>query len=317
LFALALGSAPLALGSVQAQQPPIINPRVPPPPPPDPPVAKPVPQPVPQPAVPPVAPEPEVAKPVLKVPEPIVPPADLPAAVEIPAGTAIEVVLDTPLSTKMTKKGDRVAFRTARTVPLSNQLELPAETAFTGSVVEVRRPGGFGKAGAMRVFVERVELENGPSAAVVAHLDSADMQGKGRIAVDKSRTTDLYSLASYTLQGTLLGSAIKGGKGAAVGAGAGALAALIIMMSRKGQDLYLEPGMPFTVILDQSVALPAQELYIAQQKQLQARNRASLPGSNPNGIDPTIDNPSAGPIERNPDSATLDPERPKLKRRPK
>ena len=250
--------------------------------------------------------------------EPIVPPPTLPNTVEIPAGTPIEVVLDTPLSTKMTKKGQAVTFRTARTLPLSDQLELPAETAFTGTVVEVKRPGGFGKSGAMRVFVERVELENGPSAPVVAHLDSADIQGQGRIRADNSRTTDLYSLASYTLQGTLLGSAIKGGKGAAVGAGAGALAALIIMMSRKGPDLYLEPGMPFTVILDQSVSLPARELYITQQKQLQARARASSPSSpNSNGTDPAADNSAAGPIERNPDGATLDPERPKLKRRPK
>ncbi len=270
---------------------------------------------MPQSAVPPAAPEAEEAKPAPKLPEPIVPPPDLPATIEIPAGTLIEVVLDTPLSTKMTKKGDRVTFRSTRAVSLSNQLELPEETAFTGSVVEVRRPGGFGKTGAMRVFLERVELEHGPSAAVVAHLDSADMQGKGRIAADKSRTTDLYSLASYTLQGTLLGSAIRGGKGAAVGAGAGALAALIIMMSRKGQDLYLEPGMPFTVILDQSVSLPAGELYIAQQKQLQARNRANLPDAN--GTDPPAVSSAAGPIERNPDNATLDPERPKLKRRPK
>ena len=258
----------------------------------------------------------EEAKPAPRELEPIVPPADLPLTIEIPGGTPIEVILDTPLSTRMTKRGQAVTFRTSRSMALSDQLTLPEETVFTGSVVEVKRPGGFGQAGVMRVFLERVQLENGPSAAVVAHLDSPDIKGKGRIAADNSRTTDLYSLATYTLQGTLLGSAIKGGKGAAVGAGAGALAALIIMMSRKGQDLYLEPGMPFTVVLDQSVSLPARELYITQQMQLRAR-ASSSGSSNSVGTDPAADNPSAGPIERNPDSATLDPERPKLKRRPK
>ena len=277
-----------------------------------------MPQTAPQPAVPPIAPKPEEAKPAPIAPEPIIPPPTLPATVEIPACTPIEVVLDTPLSTKITKKGQAVTFRTARALPLGDQLELPAETAFTGSVVEVKRPGGFGKAGAMRVLVERVELENGPSAAVVAHLDSADIKGKGRITTDNSGATDLYSLATYTLQGTLLGSAIKGGKGAAVGAGAGAMAALIIMMSRKGPDLYLEPGMPFVVILDQSVSLPAKEIYVAQQQQMQARARSRSAGTNPaNASDPDLDNSSGSEIQRNPDGGTLDSDRPKLKRRPK
>ena len=215
----------------------------------------------------------------------------------------------------MTKPGQTVTFRTSRSLPLGDQLELPAETAFTGSVLEVKRPGGFGQAGAMRVQVNRVELENGPSAAVTAHLDSPDIKGKGRITTDNSRGTDLYSLATYTIQGTLLGSAIKGGKGAAVGAGAGALAALIIMMSRKGQDLYLEPGMPFTVILDQSVSLPAREVYVLQETRALARLRSNA--ASPSGADPANANSSGSEIERNPDGATLDPERPKLKRRPK
>jgi len=313
-----MGVASVATVAVQAQQPPIINPRVPPPPPPpDPPPAaqptpQPVPQPAPQPTAPPVAPTPEEAKPAPIALEPIIPPPTLPATVEIPAGTPIEVVLDTPLSTKITKKGQQVTFRTSRALSLGDQLELPAETAFTGSVVEVKRPGGFGKAGAMRVLVERVELENGPSAAVVAHLDSPDIKGKGRITTDNSRATDLYSLATYTLQGTLLGSAIKGGKGAAVGAGAGAMAALIIMMSRKGPDLYLEPGMPFVVILDQSVSLPAKDVYIAQQTLARARATASA-----NASDLTNAGSSGSELERNPDGATLDSDRPKLKRRPK
>ena len=271
-----------------------------------------MPQPAPQPTAPPVAPKAEEAKPAPIAPEPIIPPPTLPATVEIPAGTPIEVVLDTPLSTKITKKGQQVTFRTSRALSLGDQLELPAETAFTGSVVEVKRPGGFGKAGAMRVLVERVELENGPSAAVVAHLDSPDIKGKGRITTDNSRATDLYSLATYTLQGTLLGSAIKGGKGAAVGAGAGAMAALIIMMSRKGPDLYLEPGMPFVVILDQSVSLPAKDVYIAQQTLARARATASA-----NASDLTNAGSSGSELERNPDGATLDSDRPKLKRRPK
>jgi len=230
----------------------------------------------------------------------------LPATLVIPAGTHIAVVLDTPLSTRISKPGQIVTFRTVDPLPVRDTLEIPPETAFTGSVVKAHRPGAFGKAGELRVKVERINLSTGATADVVARLDSADPDAKGRISSDHNRAADLYSLATWTLQGTLLGGQIKGGKGAAVGAAAGATLAMIILASRRGPDVYLEPGTPFLVVLDQSVALPGAEVFAAQQHYAQTH------ASDANAS-------SAGPseIQRNPDSADLDSNRPKLKHRPK
>lgn len=323
----------LSAWSAAAQQG-TINPRIPPPPPP------------PEKAEPPPAPQPPVKPPGGTTPqpaanpnggphpapppssfettpqpnptEPATPPAWLPTSVVISAGTRIAVVLDTPLSTRIARQGQLVTFHTSDSLRLADQLEIPPETAFTGSVVEVKRPGAFGRSGALRVKVDRINLSTGATAEVLARLDSPDMNGRGRLTTDNRHSTDLMSLAMYTLEGTLLGSQIKGGKGAAVGAGAGAMAALIIMMSKKGSDVYLEPGMPFQVIMDQAVTLPGDSVWTAQQSYTRTHRPAWGNSSGPdNSAGATSADSNRSEVERNPDGSVVDSDRPRLKRRPK
>ena len=308
-----------------------INPRIPPPPPPP---EKPEPPTAPQPGKPPGGTTPQPAANPTGGPhpnaapssfettpqpaEPTAPPAWLPATVAIPAGTRIAVILETPLSTRIARQGQLVTFRTSDSLRLTDQLEIPPETAFTGSVIGVKRPGSFGKSGALRVKLERMNLTTGATAAVLARLDSPEMNGRGRLTTDNRHSADLLSLAGYTLEGTLLGSRIKGGKGAAVGAGAGAMAALIILMSKKGSDVYLEPGMPFQVILDQGVALPGDSVWAAQQSYARTHGPAGEKTRGPDNTPvATSGDTNRSEVERNPDGSVVDPDRPRLKRRPK
>ena len=64
--------------------------------------------------------------------------------------------------------------------------------------------------------------------------------------------------------------------------------------------------MPFLVILDRAVELPGTEVYAAQQSYARAR-----------GMDRRESAEDASEVERNPDGTPGDPDRPKLKRRPK
>lgn len=272
---------PLTLSAQQGQ----INPRIPPPPPP---------------------PEAEELPPARAVsPAELVPaPRPAPATVELPAGTRILVVLDTPLSTRISKKGHPVTFRTTDSVWLQDNLELPPDTEILGTVVEARRPGGFGRPGTLKVQISGVRLANGTETRMAAHLDSADAK-QGRLSADKSRTAGAVDMAQWAIVGTLAGLQIGGGKGAGYGAAAGALAGLIIMMAQRGPDLYLEPGMPFAVVVDQPVTLPGPEVVAANESY--ARTRASAGGSSP---DPTS-------ASQDDDSRVPDSHRPKLKRRPR
>lgn len=183
-------------------------------------------------------------------------PRELPAKVTLAGGARIDVVLETPLSTRIAKKGMEVIFRATQPIAVGNSLELPQQTAFIGTVVEAKRPGAFGREGALRVEMKRIDLPSGASAEIAARLDSPDMKGKGRISSDSNGKSALVNLALWTLAGTAIGGNVAGGKGAGYGAASAAAVALIMMMSHRGADVYLEPGMPFSVLVDQAVELP-------------------------------------------------------------
>ena len=272
---------PMALVAQEGQ----INPRIPPPPPP---------------------PETEdlpftrTVSPIELVPAP----RPAPAKLELPAGTRILVVLDTPLSTRISKKGHPVSFRTTDPVWLQDNLELPPDTEILGTVVEARRPGGFGRPGTLKVQITGVRPANGAETRMAAHLDSADAK-QGRLSADKNRTAGVVDMAQWAIVGTLAGLQIGGGKGAGYGAAAGALAGLIIMMAQRGPDLYLEPGMPFAVVVDQPVMLPGPDVVAAHERY--TRTRASAGGTSQ---DPTYSS-------RDDDGRVPESRRPVLKRRPR
>ncbi len=230
----------------------------------------------------------------------------------------VHVVLDTPMSTRITHEGQMVVFRTERAIPLDGALELPPETAFTGSVVKVRRPGAFGKQGEIRVVVRELELSTGQAAPVEARLDSTDPDYAGKGKSDTSRAANIINLAIWTGQGTVIGAQVHGGSGAAVGAGAGVLVGLIIMASRHGQDVYLEPGTPFDVLLEQPVSLPGPAVLAAEENYRNGQAGAAGGGSATNPVGPIIPRGnSASPQTSSPSKTTTnDDGGPRLKRRP-
>ncbi|MCL6564935.1 MAG: hypothetical protein K6U09_00770 [Acidobacteriia bacterium] len=276
-----------------SQQPTGVNLTVPPPPPPElPPLELPLATRLPIPLVPELLPR-------------------LVGTVSIPAGTAFDVVLATPLSTRIAQPGQPVEFRTTTDVPLGDGFLLPEETLFRGSVVHLRRPGGFGRSGVLRVDVSELDLRNGAVAPVVARLHASDPVAYSPGGSDRNPAANILDLAQWVLLGTVFGREVAGGKGAAIGAGAGATAALILLSSRRGPEMYLEPGTPFRIVLERPVELPAEKVFAAQHAALRARSVRALPEG---AVDPQ---PAADATARETESGRNDPGRPKLKRRPK
>ncbi len=191
-------------------------------------------------------------------------PAELPAQVAIPMKKPIPVVLYTPVSTLVSKQGEVVKFRLTYSILLGNGLEIPPDTEILGHIVEVKRSGHFGKQGVIHLAVDRVRLGPGGETNIAAHLDSAGHKGQRQFANDKPPSRDARGAVVDTAGGAVLGAAIGGAKGAGIGAGAGAAAAVLILMSRRGQDLYLPAGTPFTVTLDQPAYLSCAAVQAAQ-----------------------------------------------------
>jgi hypothetical protein len=156
-----------------------------------------------------------------------------------------------------------VVFRTTRAVTVGD-LELPPGMEVRGRVAEVTRAGSFGRSGALRVTVERMVLPGDATAALLAQLRSAEINSRGRLTNETRRIMDRQGLVVLSLQGALAGSQF-GGKAAGIGAGAGAAVAAVLMMSKKGRDVAVTAGTPFSVRLQQDADLPAPAVYWAQQ----------------------------------------------------
>jgi len=240
------------------------------------------------------------------VPDPL-PPLEPPPPewVRLERGTQLNVILDTPLSTRMTKTGEHVTFLLSEPLDVGDGLELPPDTRILGSVTEAKRPGAFGRAGKLKVKIEKIELPSGGDARLAAKLQSGDPDAM-RLQADSNRAVDLYNLASWGLQGTLVGASLGGGKGAAIGAGAGAAAAILIMAARRGPDLYLEPGMPFIVTLDSAAELRGWDVKNAQKHYAGAHSSIGVNGAGESASESIPE-----------DDSELRGNRPKLKRRPK
>lgn len=287
---LALVLVPCAWPLLAQQSP--IDPHVPPPPPPPETTSAP----------PTTPPAPAAPVPAPSVPAPALLKLTAPETVVIPTGTRFDVTLDTPLSTRISKKGQLVNFRTSEPLPIADGLVIPPDTIFAGKVTEIHRPGAFGRSGMLKVKVERLELSTGAGTDITARLDSQDINAQGKLPSDKSRAADLISLGLWSAQGAIIGAEVQGAKGAGIGAGAAATIALIIMMSKHGRDVYLEPGTPFLVLLDQPASLPGKAVLAAQ------------PNADANGAAAGTQAGSASGSSTDP---ATDPSRPQLKHRTK
>ena len=221
-------------------------------------------------------------------------PPDLPRRITIPAGTRIPIVLETPLSSRFSREGQTVVFRTAGSLSLTEDLTVPPGVEIRGRLTGVTRPGGFGKSGALRVTVERMMFPGAAAARLRAQLRSADINSRGRLTSDSRRVMGREGLLVLSAQGALAGSQFGG---QAAGIGAGAAVAAVLMMSKKGSDVSVPRGTPFLVRLQQDAELPAAAVYWAQQ-------------------DYASSHPDPSEVDDSRDEDRDDSARPVLKRRP-
>jgi hypothetical protein len=239
-------------------------------------------------------------------PKPTAPPAilppGLPSRITIPAGTRIPILLDTPLSSQFSREGQAVIFHTNGEVFLTDDLRLPPGVEIHGRLSGITRPGAFGKSGALGVTVERLILAGSAPYRLRGQLRSAEFNSRTRLISDRRRAAGAEGLLVLSAQGALAGVQF-GGKAAGIGAGAGAALAAVLMMSKKGSEVSVSAGTPFSVRLQQDVELPAAAVYWAQQDYADSHPNAVGTGDDDEDFDdsprPVLKRRPPGQPERN------------------
>lgn len=165
---------------------------------------------------------------------------------EVPAGTALTLVLETPLSTETTREGQSVTARVERATSEDGGVVLPGGSVLRGRVTEVDRAGRVSGRAHLAVKWDTLTVRGESHRIAVSDL---------AMTAEKQFGRDAKIIGGSTAAGAIIGGIVNGGsgakKGAIIGAGAGAGAVLI----NKGQDVEMPAGSRWTVRVKETVRL--------------------------------------------------------------
>lgn len=187
----------------------------------------------------------------LYTPEPSVAPRPGRGPSTVPDGTRIVAVLDTSLSTRTSRSGERFSM----TVQGPPQYQ----GARIDGVIARITPYGQGRNADMRVDFDTIRLRDGRTAEFEAVLNTVRTPGGVTLRVDASGGVPDPNRTNATIQqgaigaalGAIIGAFAGGGKGAAIGAVVGGAGGAILAQDRE-QYLDLPPGTQVTIIVTSS-----------------------------------------------------------------
>jgi hypothetical protein len=165
---------------------------------------------------------------------------------EIPAGTALTLVLETPLSTATTREGEPVTARIERAVSEDGRVVLPGGSVLKGRVTEVDQSGRVRGRAHLAVRFDQITVRG-----ITRRIETSDVA----MTAPPNTGRDAKIIGGSTAAGAIIGGIVNGGsgakKGAVIGAGAGAGAVLV----NKGSDVEMPSGSRWTVRVKETVRL--------------------------------------------------------------
>src|SRR5512146_148821 len=178
----------------------------------------------------------------------------------LPAGTAVRMKLETPLSTSLNKPGDRFAGRVIQAVSLNGREVIPVGASVEGHVLRATEPRRIRGTPTLDLRPETVILPNGQRLSLSASLvDSSnhpdvEVNEEGEVKGRGNDAHDWKEMGVGAGAGTGIGLLAGGGEGALIGAGVGATAALTHWLIRRrsadvpaGTEVIIELSRPLSV----------------------------------------------------------------------
>ena len=182
--------------------------------------------------------------------------------VTVPAGTEVLLQLKSSVDTKNARVGDGVYCQTTFPVVVDNVVAIPSGTYVKGEIVKVHRAGTIkGRAEVLFRFTSMI-YPNGYTVDMpgIVHHDpgtaNASVDDEGTIKADSQKGKDASTVAKSTGIGAAGGAIVTGTHGGTLGgAGIGALAGLATVLLTRGQDVRIEPGTSFKMLLDRPLTV--------------------------------------------------------------
>lgn len=197
----------------------------------------------------------------------------------VPAGTTLTIALSTFLNSRSTQIGDTFHADISYPVWLQQRQVIPRGSVIKGSVTHVQRPGRLKGKARIALRFETLLLPNGISRDLIVELRGIHGPGVEKIdrrtetvEMDSSKGRDTGEMAGNAGQGAIIGAIAGGGKGAGIGAGVGGVVGLATILLSRGNELVLEPGTEFDLVLRQPLRYAYGELEFNAQELSSARH---------------------------------------------
>jgi len=175
-------------------------------------------------------------------------PAPMMMEMTVPAGTALELALETPVSSDKSKAEDTVRAHVTKPVVIDSMTVIPAGAQAMGNVVEANPSGRVkGRASIVLAF-NRVVVANTPYTIKTARIMREAAATKGE---------DVKKIGIGAGAGAVVGAIAGGKKGAAIGTAVGAGAGTGVVVATKGNEIGLGAGATVRTTIQEPVKINA------------------------------------------------------------
>src|SRR5271169_1960792 len=182
------------------------------------------------------------------------------AQTSLPAGTAINMKLDTTLATFSSKAGDAFSARVTTPVVLDGKTVIPIGTTVEGRVTKSNQPRRIAGKPTIAIFPENMVLPNGDRFMLNATLvdtntrHGTDVNTEGQFKGAGYDGKDLTEIGMGTGGGMLVGGLAGGGKGLLIGGAVGATLTVAHWLGKHrsamlpaGTEMVMELSRPMTL----------------------------------------------------------------------
>lgn len=178
----------------------------------------------------------------------------------LPSDTVISVQMNSTLSSRTARVGDKFIATVTVPVYVNGQTVIPAGTIVEGRVTQVTPAKRMNRSGTIGIDFDDLVFPNGSRLGLIGGLTSSDPETRRHID-DESRVSGQGNnrpavfIGGGGAIGAVLGGIAGGGKGAVLGGVAGAGAGVAGVLLAKGEEAQVPAGTPFGVQLKQPLVI--------------------------------------------------------------
>ena len=188
--------------------------------------------------------------------------------VMVPANTAFNAVLMTPLSSENAKAGDSVAMFLGSDFYYGKNLIAPAGSRILGMVVKAKKGSYGNRNGQLQIKLTNIVTPAGQIIPISASIKTDDGTGvlKAGTAMDSTKEyakKAAIGAASGAVLGVVMGALSGGkvGKGAIYGTAVGGGLGLVQPVFERGDNIDLPQNAQFDIVLDQPITVSVNTQY--------------------------------------------------------